>query len=237
MNLDNINTDNVVDILKVMTATQLTQLECILKSDIGPKREEFATEEEYLIEKKLFNLEMIRSVEEVKKQLFSDIVDSYNEFLHLKYDTEEELKKQNEESSAYIIYSSKDIKNTGIASLITTLLIPSALPVVAAIGLTRISFDTLQAKINLNRITRNNEALQKINSIQDPLYDFTCTLRTDYHESKEKFKELKERASKGENILPELIEMVNPEKVDLERIKGAAIVVGTIENEPKQLTK
>ena len=237
MDIGNIKTEAVVDMLKVMTATQLTQMEGLLKCDIEPKREDFATEEEYQIEKKLFNMEMIESIEEVKRKLFEDILDSYNEYLHLKYTTEEEFKKQNEESAAYIIQSSNDIKNTGIVSLLTTFMFPHAFPVIAALGLSRIGFDSLQSKINYNRIIRNNNTLQEINLIQDPLYDFTCTLRTDYHQSKNKFKELKERAANGETILPELIEMVNPEKVKLERVKGATVFIDTLETEPKQLTK
>ena len=226
----------IVKLLKIKTAAQLTQIESILKCDIEPKREDCITEEEYLAKMKSFNIEMINSVEQLKKRLFNDVLDSYNNYLQMKYTAEKELKKQNEASAAYILYSGKDIKNSGIASLVTTLLIPSAFPIIAAIGLTRISFDTLQAKINLNRINKNNDALQKIKLVQDPFYEFTCTLRTDYHESKKKFEELKERANNGETIIPELIEMVNPEKVALERTQGAVVFVEKGEK-PKQLTK
>ncbi len=234
--LEKNDTTGIVEALKVMTSTQLTQIEAILKCVAGPEREEFSTEEEYQEENKKFMMEMINSIEAVKLRLFDDVLDSYNEYLAMKFDLEKEFKRQNEESAAYVIQANSDIKNTAIVSLVATFLFPYALPVIAALGLSRVGFDTIQAKSNNNRIIRNNDIQIEIEEIQDPLYDLTCNLRSDYHASKKVFKELKEKANNGENIMPELIELVNPERVELERIDGAAFFL-EIEEEPKQFIK
>lgn len=53
-------------------------------------------------------------------------------------------------------------------------------------------------------------------SHQDVFYEYIDILRTDYHKSNKELDELKRRAMNGENIMPELFEIVSPERVGLD---------------------
>ena len=62
-----------------------------------------------------------------------------------------------------------------------------------------------------------------LKDIQNRLFELMDTLRTDYHQSNKELKELQERAKKGENVMPILLEMISPERVALPKISQEEI--------------
>ena len=67
-----------------------------------------------------------------------------------------------------------------------------------------------------NRLEKNTNIQELFDLIQEPLYELTDKFRTDYLKSKKEFEELEEKAYAGDNIVKELMELINPERVGLE---------------------
>ena len=57
---------------------------------------------------------------------------------------------------------------------------------------------------------------KKILLNQDIFYEYIDTLRTDYHKSNKELDELRRRAINGENIMPKLLEILNPKRIGLD---------------------
>ena len=67
------------------------------------------------------------------------------------------------------------------------------------------------------QISKNDAAFATLTQVQIPFYEFVSLLRDDYHKSNKELKELRERASRGENIIGPILEMVRPERLSLKR--------------------
>ncbi len=208
--------NQMVDILKLQASTILSDVTEQLKADILPNREDFETEEEYEIIKRMTMMQLVDDISAVKKEVFCGILDTYNNFITEMNTFMSESKKQNKESLVMREYASYDMKKAGIITLGVSVIFPIAAPFLIVINLPRIGMDALLKKYHNMRLERNEALYEVFKSIQDPFYEFTNTLRSDYHASNKELKELKDKAIEGEDVLPQLIQIIEPERVGLQ---------------------
>ena len=97
-----------------------------------------------------------------------------------------------------------------------SLLFPAIIPITLLATVPRVGFDLLRKKKCKNEIERIDMLKKEILLNQDIFYEYIDTLRTDYHKSNKKLDELKRRAMNGENIMPELFEILNPKRIGLD---------------------
>lgn len=175
-------------------------------------------EEEFNVVNRMMNLQLIDEVQVIKHNIFLDILNTYNEIIREKNHFESKLKKENKESEYMKEELESSMKRTLIFSAGASLLLPKLIPLVLIIGIPRLGADKLVKDYHSRRIEKNNYKEDIFKRTQEPLYEFTDTLRTDYHKTKKELKELEERAINGDYIIDELKEIVNPERVGLEFI-------------------
>ena len=211
-------TPNLTGLAKIQTSGMLSMKYDEILQKPQPKKEDYATEEEYQGAVKSFMLDTLEYVSLCKKASFVLILDRYNHFLGTIHNLEEMKKKAEKDHIQEIERLSKDQSRTFFASAIASLLFPAGFPLYLTYMFAKIGYN--RVKINKQITTfANEEALYRMTKeMQNELYDFVCTLRSDYHATNHELKELKERAEKGENIMPQLLEIISPERVGLERI-------------------
>ena len=168
---------------------------------------------------RMMNLQLIDEVKEIKHNIFLDVLNTYNELITEKNQFETILKSENKESEYIKEECESSMKRTLIFSAGASLLLPSFIPLVLIIGIPRIGVDKLMKDYHDYRINKNNEREDCLKRTQEPLYEFTDRLRTDYHKTNKELKELEERAINGDYIIDELKEIVNPKRVGLEFIE------------------
>jgi len=229
--------NQMVEMLKTITSAEMTGMEQLLLQVELPQREEYETEEEYKEDYKQFMLDMIDTIKDAKKGIFCNVLDAYNEFLYSKNDMDNRINTQNRESIEMMETAGRDIRNTGIATVVLSILLPSAIPIILVFSVTRASLDFLQSVFNTKRMLRNEQIREEMKNIQIPFFEFTCDLRSDYHKSNHELDALKEKALNGENIMGELIQIVSPERVSLQRVEGLNLLEMDEEEKPKQLIK
>lgn len=227
------NTKEIIEMLKMVVSNQMIQVENLILSEPLPKREDFQTEEEYNREVKEFMSDAIDVIEDAKKEIFVNVLDSYNDFLVMKNTIESPIKDQNKQAEETAFNAGRSIRNTAIGTAVLTLLLPSLFPIVIVVGVGRIGFKILEVKMCANTVARNMEMEEVLKNLQIPFFDFTCELRTDYHQSNKELKEMRERLENGENIMPDLMELIKPERLSLERVESLPFE----EDEQKQYFK
>ena len=229
------SSSDVAGMLKVSVAAQMSEWHENLLSMEVPEKEEFESEEEYREFMKMFMTDLVDAITSIKGDMFKDILNSYNDFLSEKIAVETQFKEEDERAKMVIRETRIHIKRIGIASLVITLILPSMLPIVLVINLPRIGLNLMAKKVMERNIEKNRLVLETMEQIQLPFYDFVCTLRDDYHKSNQELKELREKASQGENVIEPLLQMVNPERLALKTYDLKAL--GYTEEEEKIITK
>ncbi len=218
-NIIEVDSDNIVEVLKMQTSLVLSTYYEKLKRDIKPSREDYTSEEEYQIVSRMQELELIDQVKEIKHLVFSNILNMYNEFIIEKNGFDFTSKKQNEESIQIINYTNSDIKRAGIITIGVTILLPIIAPIVIVFNIPRIGIDLIENKYHSKRLYNNIMIDEELKKVQDPFYELVDTLRSDYHKSNKELKQLEDKALHGVDISTELIEFLDPERVNLERIE------------------
>jgi len=231
--------DALVGTMKLCVASAMTEWEQNLLEQELPKREDYESNEEYEQDRKQLMIDLVDEVQKLKKQVFVSVLDSYNDLLSAKYEIENNVRESNQSCIDLINQSRRDIKNAGIVTLLLTIVFPQSLPFLLILNIPRVGLDVLATKASIRRINLNQLALENIKGIQYPMYDLTCDLRSDYHESNRRLKELRDKAVNGENIIGDLLELVNPERVHLKRVeKQELLFLGLEEKEkPNQFIK
>jgi hypothetical protein len=224
----------VVEIFKVQISLMLSNYYEQVKNNVFPKKEDFSSIEEYETEYNLAIFDLIDEIEEIKHEMFTGVLESYNDFIIEKNTFDATASKENSESIELIDLTTYDMKKAGIITVGATILLPIIAPIVIVFNLPRIGMDVLSKKYHEKRLEYNSYIQGKFKEIQDPFYELTYSLRSDYHKSKQELKELKERALQGEDIADDLIPMLNPERVNLPYIPG---MVEIPKEEEKELIK
>lgn len=210
--------DNPVESIKLVTSIIMSQWTSAIIEEGFPKETEFSSKEEYELALKEYMLKLVEEVKESKHEIFTSILECYNQILSKKGEVAEVFKEQEIQSQLTIERANYDMKSAGIVTIGLGLLVPNFLPIAVAINVPRVLGDIFLKKFHLQRMQNNREVSKGISSIQEPLYWFTDQLRTDYHESNKKLEELKRRALKGENVIDELLEIMNPERLHLKKM-------------------
>ena len=188
-----------------------------------PTREECDSDEEYKEVMVYMMTELVDEVKDRKKRLFVSNLNSYNDFLSMKNQILPAKQERAKQAEVVIGQAYKNLKRTGIISLVVTLIVPGALPIVLIIAVPLVLRDVAM-KLFSDKLIRDAERLEvSVNFVQDAFYDLVNRLRDDYHQSNKELDLLRERAEKGENVIPELLEIVRPERVNLTKEQGRLI--------------
>lgn len=163
-------------------------------------------------------IEQINQIEFIKKILFEEILQTYNEFLITKNLLELYINKENNKRNNVIELSDYDIKEKGIVTITASLLLPMVAPIVISIAVPVIGLDYYLKIINQKMLELNEAILKEYQRVHKELSQFENTLRTDYHSTKKRLEDLKEKALMGEEITNDLLEIVNPESIGLNKI-------------------
>lgn len=208
-----VDNDSLVECIKMSVALELSFYEDELLYLDVPIREDFESLEEYERAEVQFMNRKIDEIKNIKHVYFSSILDSYNMLL------DEVLKVKNQDIydraalNDLIELNKKDMKATGITFLSLAVLFPDFIPLNALINLPRIVLDILQNKNYLNTLEQIDKEKETLFSFRDKFYEFVCTLRSDYHKSNKELDSLRERANNGENIIPELLDIISPKRI------------------------
>lgn len=209
--------NDATKMLKAMVSSLYVEwLDDLMEVDL-PQDVDFDSKEEYEKACKEFMIDLVDQAKEYKEDIFRNVLASYNQFLSSKHDFETYAQKQDAESIEGIEKMTLDMKSVGMVSLFLTFILPQSLPYIILLNGPRIGLDVMSRKRFEKNLEQTRIAREQMKSIQDPMFWFTDQLRTDYHKSNQEFKELRERASNGENIIEKLTEMMSPERLALKR--------------------
>ena len=184
-----------------------------------PVREDYATDEEFKKAQQNFMLESIEFVSVNKHAAFSLTLNQYNELLVLLNEYEDKKKGHDKTHIAEMENCYKRNRRTFIATIAATLIYPVGLPAYLVIGAARNGMNNMQANYHRRSMIAEDGICQVLVDFRNNMFDLTDIMRTDFHQSKRELEELRERAKKGENIMPILLEMISPEKLSLPRVE------------------
>lgn len=208
---------NEVDMLKLIVSSLYVEwLDDLLEEEV-PKEESFESKEEYEKACKAFMVDLVDQAKEYKGDIFKGVLESYNTFLSQKYQFATESKEKCEYAKKGIAKTATDMRRRGIIMLFLALLFPKALLFILLFNGSKMLIDAKKIKRLESVLEQTSIENAQIESIQDSLFWFTDSLRTDYHNSNEELEELREKARKGENIIPALMELMSPERLSLPR--------------------
>lgn len=233
--------DNAVDMLKsIVSSLYMEWLDDLLELEL-PQEVDFDSKEEYDKACKELMLDLVAQAKEYKGDIFRGVLESYNNFLTNKHTFDSQSKVSEEEALKAIARATADMKGTGFLVLFLTLLFPTALPYLILFNGPRIMLDAKERKNHEATLENTKIVREQIKSIQDPLYWFTDSLRTDYHKSNQELEELRVKAENGENVIPRLMELMSPERLSLSRenvLKELEFIIpDEIKEEEKQYIK
>ena len=213
------NPDEIVNELKKQASGSLKMFsEGIIREKL-PKRIDYDSYEDYQIERTTVLMKLLSEVEELKRLIFVSELNAYNNFLRSFNEFKHYAKMQNNNFIESIEKVTGDMISAGIVTIALTVIFPYTTPIVLFFNIPRIGMDAFTRKINKMRINDNIELEKKLKNLQEPLYEFTDTLRTDYHRSKKEIKELRERLKEGEDITEELIKIASPKRIGLDIVE------------------
>lgn len=168
---------------------------------------------------RILMLKLLDEIKGLKHDLFSDTLETYNEILIEINKFRANYKNENYESELMKEYINGSMKRTIIISAGISILLPTLIPLVLVYDIPKLGFDTMIKKYHTDRIEDNNLINEMYESVQNPLFEYMDTLRSDYFSSIKKLNKLEEKAINGENIISELKELINPKNVGLELIE------------------
>ena len=237
--------DEALKTTKLAVTASLAEVEDELLTLEIPRREDFATDEEYEQETKQFMLDVISDIRMLKKDLFCNVLNAYNSVLDTKRQIDEVVDRSVKESKAVSAYSKKHIQSSLLTTGIITICLPELFPLAFVIGGANVGYDVIMDKYGKKRVENLLKIQEDFKKTQYDFYDFTYDLRTDYHSSNKEMDELEKKAEDGENIIGPLSELLNPERMNLRRLKPEELAAFeeeaerffTDDEEPKEYVK
>ena len=226
--------EELLGVVKARTAKYLKEQEEDFLMEEPPKEEDYEDQELFQLAQKLFMVSMVDEVKKVKKNAFTTILDVYNKFLSEKRNMEEACQREEIQADGKMYQSIQTIKNTGIVSFVLSFLFPQYAPIIIAVNLPRIGKAVIDKKIAKNRLERAIQGASVMGDAQNPLFDFTCDLREDYHKSNRELEELRKRAMMGENVIKELLPIISLERLNLQNV-DLSILPNTQETDTKKV--
>ena len=166
------------------------------------------------------NVMLLETIEVAKKTIFQNVLESYNNYLREGVDIKSSLKKIVSYNEANIKRANHDIVATTIVVTATVILLPGIAPIVIGISIPKYGLDILAKKGNLKQMAEIKQFIEEYDSIRPEFFELTDTLRTDYHRTNKKIKELKERALAGENVIEDVMSLLDLETIGLPNKKS-----------------
>ena len=190
-----------------------------------PKMEDYQSEAEF---KKAYNdylMTLVEYVSKIKYDVFSDVLNSYNESLSIEHNLLDNSKRLTDRINRDVNYFNGNIRRTVISSIICCLICPvNMIPLFIGLGLGRYAINKAQIKRSMVITEQQKEMLKQFRDDKDKIYVFQDDLRTDYHKRKVELEELKKMILDGkvnsENrdaFIDKLRALINPE--GYERVK------------------
>ncbi len=180
------------------------------------------------------NLALIQEVEKIKEDVFLGVLGSFNDFVKDRNLIKSRISKEISIEKTKIEGIEYDRKKIDIITLGVTFLLPTFAPIILVIGASRLGLDKLQQNSSKKIMDIYRLIEEEYDSSHKDFYQLEETLRTDYHESKKRLKELKEKALIGQDIIDELIKIMNPESLG---IPLQEFQTTEVEEKPKQFIK
>ena len=226
--------NHMVEQLKLFISAALEDcIEELLNVEI-PDESDYNSKESFKQAQIDLMVQLVEEVKYIKKDIFTSILETYNLFVQEKNRFNYEATKQEQESIKTIISANSDMKRTGLLTITLSLIFPGAIPFLLVFNIPRIGSDIVSKNVHLNNIVKNTLIQNEFKRIQYPFFEFTDTLRTDYHKSMKELDKLEEEAKQGKNVAIELLEILNPERLSLPETQPLHLLE---QNRPKQLQK
>lgn len=223
----NEESNNIVDsnYLKLTSNVILSYAYDALSKYPEPNRDEYDNDEDY---KRAFNEYLMRLVEYVSKikfNVFSDVLDFYNESISIENRIRDSVEKFAEQASKDITYYNGSIRRGFISAFICSLLFPNMMPVFVGLCGARYFINNSIIKRKMTVTAAQMEALRQFREDKENIFVFQDSLRTDYHKRKGELEELKRMILSGkvnkdnkESFLEKLKQLINPETYSLEKL-------------------
>lgn len=208
--------DYFLDGIKLSNALELSfYKDEILCLDI-PNREDYESLEAFNKANIEFMINKVDEIKNIKHTIFVSALKTYDDILNDVYTIKKSDSEERRLLNEMIDFSNKDVKRAGMIAFYLSLLFPAIIPITLLASAPRVGFGLLQKKKCKNELERIDMLKKEILLNQDIFYEYIDTLRTDYHKSNKELDELKRRAMNGENIMPELFEILNPKRIGLD---------------------
>ena len=187
----------------------------VLYQDI-PNREDYESLEDFNKANIQFMVNKVDEIKNIKHTTFVSTLKAYNDILNDVYKIKRCDFEEGRLFNEMIDYSNNDIKRAGMIAFYLSLLFPAIIPITLLVSVPRVGFDLLQKRNCKRELEKIDILKKKILLNQDIFYEYIDTLRTDYHKSNKELDELRRRAINGENIMPKLLEILNPKRIGLD---------------------
>ena len=226
----NEGSNNVVDseYLKLTSNIILSYAYDAVSKYPEPCREDYTSEEEY---KEAFNaylMKLVEYVSKIKHDVFSDVLDSYNESISIENRIKDSVDKLVSQADKDINYFSSHTRRGFISAFICSLLFPNMMPIF--VGLCGARYFINNSKIKRRMIVSNEqkEALRQFREDKEKIFVFQDSLRTDYHKRKGELEELKRMILSGKvtnenksSFIEKLKQLISPESYSLVKLDEA----------------
>ncbi len=214
--------EDMINTLKYTLSIVMTDAYCLLI---------MASMEERSIE---YNLQLINEIESLKKEVFELVLCSFNNFIKDKNLISARASKEISIRKDIIEQMEQNIKKTNIISVGSLLLLPMLSLFIIPLGALKIELDKFR-KNESEEIMEITESIKNdYETAHIAFYQLTDSLRTDYLQSKRKLEELRQKALEGQEIIDDLIQLVNPESINLPLFD---ILTPEVEESTKQYIK
>lgn len=191
-----------------------------------PNREDYQTEEEY---KKAYNdylMFLVDYVSKIKHDIFSDVLDTYNETISVEGRIKDSVDKLNNRLNGDIAYCDRNMRHAIISTVICSLICPAyMIPIFLGLGGVRFMLNRSRKKRCLTLSQQQKFNLQQFHEDKEAIYQFQDSLRTDYHSRKGELEELKRMVLEGkinsdnkQSFMSKLRELINPESYQMEKL-------------------
>ena len=221
----NHDSKNVVDLeyLKITSNMIFSYAYDAVSKYPEPKREDYQSEAEF---KKAYNdylMILVEYVSKIKFNVFSDVLNSYNESISIEHDLLDNSKRLIDKINSDVNYFNGNIRRAVISTIICCLICPvNMIPLFIGLGLGRYAINKAHIKRSMVITQQQKEMLKQFRDDKDKIYVFQDDLRTDYHKRKVELEELKKMILDGkvnrENkdvFIDKLRSLINPEGYDI----------------------
>lgn len=192
-----------------------------------PNRDDYQTEEEYKEAYKNYLLFLVDYVNKIKHNIFSDVLDTYNETLSFERNIHSSIDALNNKLNGDIAYCNRNIRHGIISTVICSLVFPvKMIPIFLGLGVGRYLINKSRIKRCMTVSQQQKAMLQQFDKDKESIYSFQDFLRDDYHSKKRDLEKLRDLALSGkinsenrEDFLKKVCDLIDPESYDMVKLE------------------